>query len=154
MESKPDPAIKSTGKKKVEKSISDIVGTFTDPIIVCPGGWGITLPDWLKEAITIERLVMNMGALKGEEPSGTDAECCAYLYTASLTNPLDYDWTQIYLYIAAKTYESWKKAEMPSDIVVKSLNEYQLMELNKLKRWIYGKRCAARKESRRVGRKK
>ena len=23
----------------LEKGISDIVGVFTDPIIVCPGGW-------------------------------------------------------------------------------------------------------------------
>jgi hypothetical protein len=40
----------------VEKGISDIVGVFTDPILVFPGGWGDTLPDWLKTAITLERL--------------------------------------------------------------------------------------------------
>ena len=49
----------------VEKGISEIVGVFTDPIIVFPGGWGEDLPEWLKTAITLERLEMNMWALKG-----------------------------------------------------------------------------------------
>jgi len=54
---------------------------------------------------------MNMRVLKRELPTGTDAEACAYLNTASLTQPMGHDWTQIYLYIAGKTYTRWKKAE-------------------------------------------
>ncbi|GAI89077.1 unnamed protein product, partial [marine sediment metagenome] len=92
--------------KTVEKGISEIVGVFCDPIIVMPGGWGDTLPEWIKTAITLERLMMNMKVLKGEEMTGTDAEACAYLYTASLTAPMDHDWSQIYLYIATKVYEN------------------------------------------------
>jgi hypothetical protein len=87
-----------TTEKQIEKGISDIVGALTDPIIVFPGGWGDTLPEWLKNAITLERLGMNMRALKGEEMTGTDAEACAYLYTAALTQPMDHDWGQIYLH--------------------------------------------------------
>ncbi|MCK4387796.1 MAG: hypothetical protein KAW00_03395, partial [Dehalococcoidia bacterium] len=64
--------------KTVEKGISDIVGVFCNPIIVFPGGWGDTLPEWLKTSITLERLMENMKALKGESPTGTDAEACAY----------------------------------------------------------------------------
>jgi hypothetical protein len=48
--------------KTVDSMISDLVGTFTDPILVFPGGWGDTLPDWLKGAITLERLEMNIRA--------------------------------------------------------------------------------------------
>jgi len=40
----------------VEQGISDIVGCLTDPIIVFPGGWGDTIPEWLKTAITLERM--------------------------------------------------------------------------------------------------
>ena len=43
--------------KTADAMISDLVGTFTDPIIVFPGGWGDTLPDWLKTAITLERMM-------------------------------------------------------------------------------------------------
>jgi hypothetical protein len=139
--------------KTVEKGISDIVGVFTDPILVFPGGWGDTLPEWLKETITLERLVMNMRALKGEEMTGTDAEACAYLYAASLTAPMGSNWTQIYLYIAGKVYSGWKKTEMPEDIRVESLRDDQLRDLNRLKEWIYQQRTKIRLERDRVERR-
>ena len=132
--------------QSLEKGISEIVGIFTDPVIVFPGGWGDTLPEWLKTAITLERLDMNMRALRGETPTGTDAETCAYLYTAALTQPMDHDWGQIYLYIATKTYRRWGKNEMPNDIAVDSLNEEQKRELNRLKEWLYRKRTQVRLE--------
>jgi hypothetical protein len=93
-----------TSHRSGSKFTSDLVGTLTDPIIVYPGGWGDNLPEWLKNAITLERLIENMKETKGEQPTGTDAEACAYLNTASLTVPMDGDWSQIYLYVAGKTY--------------------------------------------------
>jgi len=137
----------------IEKGISEIVGVFTDPIIVFPGGWGEDLPDWLKTAITLERLEMNMRALKGEEMTGTDAEACAYLYAAALTQPMDHDWTQIYLYIAGKTYTRWKKNEIPEDIQVESLRDDQMADLNRLKAWLYQKRTQVRLERDRAERR-
>jgi len=140
-------------KVTMEKGISDIVGVFTDPILVFPGGWGDTLPDWLKQAITLDRLMMNVQALKTGHMTGTDAEACAYLYTASLTAPMDSDWTQIYLYIAGKVYSRWKKTEMPEDIRVESLRDDQLRDLNRLKDWIYQQRTKIRLERDRVERR-
>ena len=143
--------------KTVEKGISEIVGVFCDPIIVFPGGWGDSLPDWLKTSITLERLVMNMRVLKGELPTGTDAEACAYLNTASLTQPMDHDWTQIYLYIATKVYEKWRTKEsgvtMPDDIRVESLNDDQMRDLNRLKAWLYQKRTTVREDRERAERR-
>ena len=143
--------------KTMEKGISDIVGVFTDPILVFPGGWGDTLPDWLKSTITLERLVMNMRELKGELPTGTDAEACAYLMTASLTFPFDHEWTKLYLYIAGKTYTRWRTkesgVEMPEDIRVESLNDEQMRDLDRLKAWIYEKRKTARLDRDRVERR-
>ena len=128
-----------------EKGISDIVGVFNDPIIVFPGGWGDTLPDWIKTSITLERLMENMKALKGEEMTGTDAEACAYLWTATLTQPMDHDWTQIYLYIANQTYRRWNnKNEIPEDIRVESLRDDQMSDLNRLKEWLYRRRTEVR----------
>ena len=140
-------------KPTIEKGISDLVGVFCDPIIVFPGGWGDTLPEWLKNAITLERLGMNMRALKGEEMTGTDAEACAYLYTASLTQPMDHDWTQIYLYIATQTYRRWGKNEMPGDIAVDSLRDDQMSDLNRLKEWLYKKRTQVREDRERAERR-
>ena len=139
--------------KTVEQGISEIVGVFTDPILVFPGGWGDTFPEWLKNAITLERLAMNMRVLKGEEMTGTDAEACAYLYTASLTAPMDSDWTQIYLYVASKTAAYHKKTEVPEDIRVESLRDDQMSNLNRLKEWLYHKRTTVREDRERAERR-
>jgi hypothetical protein len=116
--------------KTVEQGISDIVGCLTDPIIVFPGGWGDTLPEWLKTAITLERMADNLKAIKGDEPTGTDAEVCAYLMTVSLTQPIDSDWTQIYLYVAGKTCKRWNKSEVPPDINVETITDYQMRDIS------------------------
>jgi len=133
-------------QKDIEKGISNIVGALTDPLIVFPGGWEECLPQWLKDVIPLERLAMNMKALKGEEMTGTDAEACAYLYTASLTAPMDHDWAQIYCYLVTHTVRQWRKSEMPSDVAVDSLNDYQMADLRRLKDWLYEKRVKARVE--------
>jgi hypothetical protein len=137
----------------MEKGISDIVGVFTDPILVFPGGWGDTLPEWLKQAITLERLEMNMKALKGEEMTGTDSEACAYLMTVSLTQPIDSDWTKIYLYVAGKVCRQHKQAEIPEDILVESLDADQMRDLARLKEWIYRQRTKIRLERDRAERR-
>jgi hypothetical protein len=142
-----------TTEKQVEKGISDLVGVFTDPIIVFPGGWGDSLPEWLKNSITLERLEMNMRALKGEEMTGTDAEACAYLMTVSLTQPMDSDWTQIYLYIATQTYRRWGKNEMPGDIAVDRLDDGQMRDLRRLKEWLYNQRVKVRQDRERAERR-
>jgi hypothetical protein len=142
-----------TTGKQIERGISEIVGALTDPIIVFPGGWGDTLPDWLKTAITLERLTMNMKSLKGEEMTGTDADACAYLMTVTLTQPVDDDWSQIYLYVAGQTYKHWGKGEMPGDIRVDSLNSGQMADLNRLKEWLYRQRIKARMEKDRAERR-
>jgi hypothetical protein len=139
--------------KTVDSMVSDLVGTFTDPIIVFPGGWGDTLPDWLKGAITMERLEANIRASRGEELTGTDAEACAYLYTAGLTAPMDHDWSQIYLYVATKTYARHKGGQVPEDIRVDSLNDYQMIELKRLKDWLYRQRVKVRQERERGDRR-
>ena len=126
--------------KNADLMIDNLVGILTDPIIVYPGGWGDSLPEWLKNAIVLERLTENMKETKGEQPTGTDAEACAYLNTASLSAPMDNDWSQIYLYVAGKTYSRWQKNKMPDDIRVDSLTDQQTADLKRLKEWLYRRR--------------
>ncbi len=140
-----------------DKWISELVGVFCDPIIVMPGGWGDSLPDWLKQTITMERLFENIKGAHGEEMTGSDAEACAYLYTASLTAPIGSEWTNIYLYVAGKVYEKWRTptsgVSMPADIKVEKLSQYEMGELNRLKRWIYEQRVRNRKDRDRAARR-
>jgi len=138
---------------EMQKGISDIAGVFTDPIIVMPGGWGDTLPDWLKQAITLERLTENVRSLRGEPMTGTDAEACAYLYTAGLEAPMDGDWSEIYLYISTKVCRRHKRVDMPADIAVESLSDYRMGRLLDLKRWIFNRRTQIRQEQARADRR-
>jgi hypothetical protein len=140
-------------QKTVDSMVSDLVGTFTDPILVFPGGWGDTLPDWIKGAITMDRLEMSVKASRGEEETGTDAEACAYLYTAGLTAPMDHDWSRIYLYVSTKTYARHRGSEVPEDIRVETLTDYQMGELKRLKDWLYRQRVKVRQERDRMSRK-
>lgn len=135
---------------RIDKQIDELVGALTDPIIVWPGGWADTLPDWIKSEIQLERLAQNMKALKGEKPTATDAEACAYLYVRSLEAPMDHDWTEIYLYIAGKVAARGKNAQIPDDIKVDSLRDDQMRDLQELKNWIYQRRLKHRQERRRA----
>jgi hypothetical protein len=136
--------------QRIDKGISDIVGVFCDPIIASPGGWGDSLPDWLKHAITLERLIENVRALKEGDMTGTDAEACAYLFTRSLEGPLDSDWTDIYLYVANQVYSRHRTkdsgVQFPEDIRVESISDYQMNDLRRLKTWIYETRIRARQD--------
>lgn len=137
-----------------DRWINDLVGTFFDPIIVMPGGWGDSLPEWIKGQVTLERLIENMKVTTGGQPTGTDAEATAYLYTASLTAPMGEHWSRIYLYVAGKTMARHNKTELPEDIKVDSLSDYDMQELNRLKEWIYRQRTKARQEKGRAERRK
>jgi len=136
----------------MEKGISEIVGVFVDPIIVFPGGWGDSLPEWLRNAITLARLIENVRSLKEGEMTGTDAEACAYLMTASLTQPMDSDWAQIYFYVSNKVCSAEGK-EVPKDIAVESISDYQMGKLRHLKEWIYHRRTTARQDKERAERR-
>ena len=130
-------------EKTIENGISDIAGVFTDPIIAYPSPWKDDIPQWVKDRIILERLVMNMRALQGESPTGTDAEALAYLMPAALEAPMDHDWTEIYLYISTTVCTTAGK-EVPEDIRRETLSDHLMNELNRLKSWIYQRRITAR----------
>jgi hypothetical protein len=139
-----------TTDRQVDGWIDDVVGAFCDPIIVMPGGWGEDLPEWLRKRVTIERLGENIIALnEHRDVTATDAEAACYLFTASLSAPIGSDWTQIYLYVAGGEMKDEVKAEMPADIKVEALTEYQWRELKQLKYWIYQQRVKHRRDKKR-----
>ncbi len=66
---------------------------------------------------------------------------------------MDHDWSQIYLHIAGKTYSRHNGNQVPDDIQVESLNDYQKAELNRLKAWLYRQRTQVRQEKDRADRR-
>ncbi len=141
----------SSYRMKLDRGIIEIAAVFTDPIIVSPGGWGADLPEWLKKAITVERLVANVAFLATGQISATDAEACAYLYSAAFQAPMDHDWSQIFLYVSTKVYERHRTKEsgvtMPPDSRVDELDRQQKEDLGRLKEWIYRTRVSHRRRN-------
>jgi hypothetical protein len=140
-----DATPEGSDRRSTEKWIDEVVGVFKDPIITYSGPWGNDIPDWLREAITMDRLIGNMKALHGEPMMAGDAEVAAYLMTASLEAPMGHDFTQIYLYCATRTIERYKKGAMPEDVRVDKLGPDEERELRDLKIWIYETRLKHRK---------
>ena len=134
-------------EQKAVKDIAEAIGCLMDPIVVYPGGWADTLPDWLKNAIQVDRLIENIKTLKEGEPTATDAEACAYLYTACLCFPFDQDWMEIYFYVTGQVMAHHRQGvEVPGDIKVDKLNDQQVHDLRRLKDFIYQKRVENRHE--------
>jgi hypothetical protein len=136
-----------TNGRTTERWIEDLAGVFTDPIIVYPGGWEDTIPPKLREAVTIERLIENVKHAKGEPISATDAECCIYLYTVCMCQPLSHDWAQIYFYLGSRFIEKDGR-QMPDDIRVDELTRNQQEDLDHLRHWISERRFKARTDRR------
>ena len=130
---------------KEDKWIGELVGVFTDPIIVYPSAWQDTLPDWVKPQITLERLIMNIKVTKeGGVPVG-DMEALAYIYPRTMEAPMSEQWYRIYMYVFNQAMK-FKKTEVPEDLKSEKLSDYDMQQLNQLKRWIYERRVKHRKE--------
>lgn len=139
-------------ERKVDGWISDLVGAICDPVIVYPSPWQADLPDWIKPQITLERLIMNMKAAKeGGVPVG-DTEALAYIFPRTMDAPMSEQWTRIYMYVFGQAMK-FKKVEVPDDLKVEPLSDYDMHQLDDLKRWIYHRRVEHRKEKARVERR-
>jgi hypothetical protein len=135
----------STAEEKTKVDpIEEMVGALTDPIIVYPSGWEQDLPERLKDELPLHRLAHLMKCSQGlaKWDEACDLEALLYLFPASLSFPLDAEWTDIYLYLSTKVMGD----KVPQDIKRESLPDHYLEELRRLKRWIHDKKLAARKE--------
>jgi hypothetical protein len=131
-----------TGRSSVDldKAIDELAGALTDPIIVWPfGGWGDSLPEKIKDDITIHRMLQLM---KHEEDVATWPEVCAYLFTVTLERPVIHEWANIYLYAMTQ----YMGESIPADIKKESLDQYEMQLLDRFRRWLWDARHRARKQ--------
>jgi|GEM_PF-5074428 len=79
-------------------------------LVVADAGWAETIPEWLLEEVRQERIVLGMANIidPGLNSVG-DAEICVYLYTLSLRQPLDTEYTNIYIYLTARLMQKTGK---------------------------------------------
>lgn len=120
-------------ERELDKQIRRLAWTLTKPLVVCPGGWADTIPEWMKAEAKLQSLIQLM---KGEDGVATDIEALIYLYTASLVAPFNESWTNIYVYLTKKCMEGRGKI-FPKEFGNPTLTEHQQILLADLKRWIY-----------------
>ena len=71
-------------------------------IVVADLNWAETVPEWLKEEVKSERLILGLRSVLKPIREVGDAEVCLYLYTAGLRQPLTYELTEVYVHLVGK----------------------------------------------------
>ena len=122
-----------------------MINNKNTPIIVADTAWADSLPDWLKNEIQAERMILGLlnksskTTLTPEEQIG-DAEVVAYLMTASYVAPMDRDFANIYLFVTGRLMKKVKNIDMPQDIKVDKLSSDEERKLKDLKLFIWNTR--------------
>jgi hypothetical protein len=114
-----------------------------NPIIVADAGWADSIPDWLRQEIEAERMLSALSDLsgRGENPEEVgDAECAAYLMTASLATPMSGEWARIYQYLCTGLMKKSRDTAVPEDIAVHDLSEDEQRLLKDLRSRLFKKR--------------
>lgn len=114
-------------------------------LVVGDPAWADAIPDWLREKVIAEQEIEALAFLLGKDLRGglaTETEAAAALMTLSFSAPLDHDATEIYLYLCTRLMEE-RGREVPPDIAVRALSEYQQHILTDIRGKIYRRRGKA-----------
>jgi len=106
-------------------------------LVVGDAEWAKDLPGWLLDEIREERLMLGLGELINPDCTKVgDAEMVAYFMTLSARQPLSSDDTKIYLYLATRVLKR-RNIEVPEDIKVEELTDWELRQLEEWRERIY-----------------
>jgi len=131
--------------KKEDDWITEMVWAIQGPIMVWPGYEDMIMPDNIKGDISIERLLN----VVTHDKMASEVETMWYISTASLAQPPNRDWTEIYMWLCRRWMLKQEKEEknLP-DFLQRpiELAEYtQKPDLERLRRWLYDKSMKALK---------
>jgi hypothetical protein len=122
-----------------DSKIEDVFSVFIRPEIVMQGFETAPIPDTVKNAIFIERLIL----AKDDVKTASETETMWYLSTVSLAMPLNGSWSKIYTHL----FERYRKnvlEKSPSFAADEtSLMPHEDRELKKLRDWLYKKSTEA-----------
>lgn len=123
-------------EKKATEMLASLIKVFTNPIIG-HAGWADTITAEQKERIRIERLAQIMKAKGQPITEATDYEAMIYVMTASLANPLNRDWFNIYAYLFRKFYPEQAKTIFSEHEGIELAKYTEARELQRLKQWLW-----------------
>ncbi len=110
------------------------------PIMVANTEWDLpeNIIKYVKEERMVNGLIDMINPLSPEESVGY-AECVAYLMPETQRRVLSSRVTKIYLYCVTQLMKR-HKVEVPKEIAINELTDFEMRELNQFKKWIYNSR--------------
>ena len=110
------------------------------PIMVANTEWDLpeNIIKYVQEERMVNGLIDMIKPLSPEESVGY-AECVAYLMPELSKRVLSSRVSKIYLYCVTQLMKR-RKIEVPKDIAINELTDYEMRELNELKKWIFKSR--------------
>lgn len=92
------------------------------------------VPDGLRRILPVARI---KEVLEAGVDMASNVDAAIYLSAASLIAPLDSDWADIFLYTATVSMERYAKVQVPPDIRITELSDYQQRLLANFKTDLY-----------------
>jgi hypothetical protein len=118
-----------------------------DPIIVFPSPWQEDIPDNLKKQIPLERLIMNMKVSReGKGVPVGDLEALVYMFPRTMESPMTDQQNRLYTHCFNEAMK-FMRVEVSEDLKERyPLDDYDMHQLDDLKRFIYNRRVQHRKD--------
>ena len=141
----PELQLKQPSKRDDDGLIENLCGALTDPIIVYPSPWQEDIPEDLKKQIPLERMIMNIKVEhEGKGVPVGDVEALVYMFPRSMEGPFTDQQQRLYMYCFNKAMQ-FRQNEVPADLKQETLTDYDMRQLDDLKRFIWNSRVKARK---------
>ena len=119
-------------KVRLSKDQWRLIWVFKAPIIL--PHLSDEVPDGLRRILPIARI---KEVLEAGVDMASNVDAAIYLSAASLNAPLDSDWADIFLYTATVSMEKYAKVQVPPDIRITELSDYQQRLLREFKEDLY-----------------
>ncbi|MFQ6027691.1 MAG: hypothetical protein ACE5Q6_09385 [Dehalococcoidia bacterium] len=113
-----------------ERFVSQFMYLLTGPYITWPGWEDLAVKR--KDDILLYRLAHAREIF--EQQLCTEFEAMLYVSTASMEHPMNHDWTEIYMWL----FRRWNPEQADEiELNVRELDNNQLEQLNRLRRWLF-----------------
>jgi hypothetical protein len=141
-EGEPGLAPRLSSRQDEARFVEQMMYLLTAPQLSWPG-WEDLLQRH-QDQITMQRLMHHREIF--EQQLCTEFEAMLYVSTASLAHPITHQWAEIYMWL----FRRWNPQQAQDiDIEERELDQSQVEDLNRLRRWIYNQQLNRIKERRR-----
>lgn len=140
-EEEPEHRPRRSPQQEEARFVEQMMYLLTAPQLSWPG-WEDLLQRH-KDQITMQRLMHHREVF--EQQMCTEFEAMLYVSTVTMAHPITHQWAEIYMWL----FRRWNPQQARDiDIEERDLDQSQVEDLNRLRRWIYNQQMNRIKERR------